>query len=49
MFKIKVLWRIKKVFSDTIHNPIFAGFGNKSTDAVAYSVIGVEIDRIFII
>ncbi len=49
MFKIKVLRRIKKVFSDNIHNPIFAGFGNKSTDAVAYSTIGVDIDRIFTI
>ncbi len=49
MFKIKVLRRIKKVFSGTVHNPIYAGFGNKSTDAIAYSVIGVERDRIFTI
>jgi phosphatidate phosphatase LPIN len=49
MFKIKVLWKIKKVFSDTIHNPIYAGFGNKSTDAMAYSVIGIENHRIFTI
>lgn len=49
MFKIKVLRRIKKVFSDTIHNPIYAGFGNRTTDALAYSVIGIENHRIFTI
>ena len=49
MFKIRVWRRIKKVFSDTIHNPIYAGFGNKSTDAMAYSVIGIENHRIFTI
>jgi len=49
MFKIKILRKIKKVFSDSLHNPIFAGFGNKETDAIAYSVIGIDQDRIFTI
>ena len=49
MFKIKVLRWIKKVFSDTILSPLYAGFGNRSTDAVAYSVIGIDSERIFTI
>ena len=49
IFKIKILRRIKRVFSDTLQNPIYAGFGNKSTDALAYSVVGINPERIFTI
>lgn len=49
IFKIKFLWRIQKVFSDSIHNPIYAGFGNKATDARAYATVGISKERIFTI
>lgn len=49
VFKIHVLRDIKHVFGDKNHNSIFAGFGNKDTDAIAYRVISVPKRRIFII
>lgn len=48
-FKIKVLRTIKNLFSDTGFNPIYAGFGNKESDAISYSAAGVKIDYIFTI
>lgn len=49
LFKTKFIWRIQKVFSNSLNNPIYAGFGNKETDARAYSTVGVSKERIFII
>lgn len=48
-FKIKVLRIIKSVFQDGKYNPLYAGFGNKETDAIAYSAAGVDINYIFTI
>lgn len=50
VFKIQVLRDIKQVFGETQdYNPIFAGFGNKDTDAIAYRVISIPKRRVFII
>lgn len=50
VFKIQVLRDIKQVFGETKdYNPIFAGFGNKDTDAIAYRVISIPKRRVFII
>jgi phosphatidate phosphatase PAH1 len=32
-----------------LFNPIYSGFGNKETDARAYSVVGIDKERIFTI
>ena len=49
VFKIKTLRTIQDVFGNKHYNPIFAGFGNKDTDAIAYSVIGLDLDNIYTI
>lgn len=42
---------IKQLFiePDCDQNPFFAGFGNKATDALAYSSVGIAQDRVYII
>ena len=40
---------LKHLFSDTSYNPIYAGFGNKESDAISYSAAGVKVDYIFTI
>jgi len=40
-FKIKVLKTIKEVFQSKDYNPLFAGFGNKDTDTISYSYVGI--------
>lgn len=46
MFKISILSSIQALFPS---NPIVAGFGNRNTDAEAYSAIGIPDSHIFII
>jgi phosphatidate phosphatase PAH1 len=48
-FKIGILRDIKKIFSHSLNNPLYAGFGNKDTDAVSYMVVGIPKKRIFTI
>jgi phosphatidate phosphatase LPIN len=48
-FKIRVLRDIRKIFGDQTHNPVYSGFGNKDTDAIAYMVSGIPKNRIFTI
>lgn len=48
-FKIKALRGLYKVFSDGSGNPFYAGFGNKETDAMAYTTVSIETKRIFTI
>jgi phosphatidate phosphatase LPIN len=45
------LREIKQLFiePDCDENPFFAGFGNKATDALAYSSVGIPQDRVYII
>ena len=49
--KIKVLKEIKDIFSndDDDYNPLYAGFGNKFSDSLAYSAVGINKDRNYII
>lgn len=50
VFKIQVLRDLKHVFGDkNNYNPIYAGFGNKDTDAIAYRAVSIPKRRIFII
>lgn len=35
--------------SDSEHNPLYAGFGNKDTDVVSYSICGISKDHIYTI
>ena len=46
-----VLREIKQLFVDLEgdSNPFYAGFGNKDNDALAYSVVGIPKNRIYII
>lgn len=50
VFKIRVLRQLKKLFGGSADfNPLFGGFGNKDTDAIAYAVVGISKKRIFTI
>ena len=46
-----VLREIKQLFMEpnTDSNPFSAGFGNKDSDALAYSSVGIQKNRVFII
>ncbi|CAN8259941.1 unnamed protein product [Cochlearia groenlandica] len=47
-FKIACLKDIRKLFP-TDYNPFYAGFGNRHTDEVSYSELGIPAGKIFII
>lgn len=47
-FKIRCLTDIRSLFPET-ENPLYAGFGNKNTDTISYSKVGIPNSRIFII
>lgn len=51
MFKIAVLREIKQLFMepDSNESPYYAGFGNKDTDALAYTSVGINKNRVYII
>ena len=49
LFKIKVLQGLLRIFQNGTNNPFYAGFGNRETDAIAYSTIGIETKKIFTI
>ena len=49
LFKIEMLRGIYKVFEDNDKNPFYAGFGNRETDAIAYTTLAIETKRIFTI
>lgn len=49
VFKIACLGEIKDIFGDENHQPILGGFGNKSTDAIAYRAVGIPKNKIFIV
>ena len=46
-----VLREIKQLFIEpgSDSNPIYAGFGNKDSDALAYSSVGIKKNRVYII
>ena len=47
-FKIQALQGIVRLFPRTA-NCFYAGFGNRDTDMLAYTAVGVPTGRIFII
>ncbi|KAG2245871.1 hypothetical protein Bca4012_069086 [Brassica carinata] len=47
-FKIACLEDIKKLFPEP-YNPFYAGFGNRDTDELSYSKLGIPKGKIFII
>ncbi|KAK9762288.1 lipin Ned1 [Basidiobolus ranarum] len=47
IFKMACLRDIKQLFGG--HNPFYAGFGNRITDALSYRSVGVPVSRIFTI
>ena len=48
LLKISVLTEIKNLFPDD-YNPFYAGFGNRETDGVAYRMLDIPLDNIYII
>lgn len=48
MFDIYVLQDIRRLFPSD-YNPFYAGFGNRDTDELSYSKIGIPKGKIFII
>ncbi|TBU47240.1 LNS2-domain-containing protein [Dichomitus squalens] len=49
VFKMACLRDIQKLFGGPIHNPFYAGFGNRITDALSYRSVSVPSSRIFTI
>ena len=50
VFKIRCLTRVRRLFDVDINNTrMFAGFGNRSSDALAYKTCGIELDKIYTI
>jgi phosphatidate phosphatase LPIN len=47
-FKIASLTEILNLFPKNSH-PFYSGFGNRTTDAVSYRSVGIELSKIFII
>ncbi|CAJ0649797.1 3377_t:CDS:10 [Entrophospora sp. SA101] len=47
VFKMSCLRDVKKLFDD--HNPFYAGFGNRITDALSYRSVDIPSSRIFTI
>jgi len=48
VFKIACLRDLRSLFPPN-HNPFYAGFGNRETDAIAYQAVGVPPGKIFTI
>ena len=50
VFKIRCLTRVRRLFDVDINKTrMFAGFGNRSFDALAYKTCGIELDKIYTI
>ena len=49
VFKMACLRDIQKLFGGPAHNPFYAGFGNRITDALSYRSVSVPSSRIFTI
>ncbi|XP_003746080.1 phosphatidate phosphatase LPIN3 [Galendromus occidentalis] len=52
VFKINCLKDVKQLFNkgeDSVATPFYAGFGNKTTDALSYKTVSVPVNRIFTI
>ena len=50
VFKIRCLTRVRRLFDvDITKTRMFAGFGNRSSDALAYKTCGIELDKIYTI
>ena len=47
-FKIVALRQIQSLFDET-YAPFYAGFGNRMTDVVSYTAVGIATSKIFII
>lgn len=49
VFKMACLRDIQRLFGGPTHNPFYAGFGNRITDALSYRSVSVPSSRIFTI
>ncbi|KAI0751040.1 Lipin/Ned1/Smp2-domain-containing protein [Daedaleopsis nitida] len=49
VFKMACLRDVQKLFGGHMHNPFYAGFGNRITDALSYRSVSVPSSRIFTI
>ncbi|TFK94213.1 LNS2-domain-containing protein [Polyporus arcularius HHB13444] len=49
VFKMACLRDIQKLFGGPSHNPFYAGFGNRITDALSYRSVNIPSSRIFTI
>jgi phosphatidate phosphatase LPIN len=47
-FKIAALRNVKELFADG-YNAFYAGFGNRYTDLISYTAVGIRPNRIFLI
>lgn len=49
VFKMACLRDVQKLFGGPTHNPFYAGFGNRITDALSYRSVNIPSSRIFTI
>lgn len=49
VFKMACLRDVQKLFGGPSHNPFYAGFGNRITDALSYRSVSIPSSRIFTI
>ncbi|KAF8507837.1 LNS2-domain-containing protein [Hysterangium stoloniferum] len=49
VFKMACLRDIQRLFGTSLHNPFYAGFGNRITDALSYRSVDIPSARIFTI
>ncbi|KAI0677301.1 LNS2-domain-containing protein [Trametes maxima] len=49
VFKMACLRDVQKLFGGPTHNPFYAGFGNRITDALSYRSVSIPSSRIFTI
>lgn len=47
-FKIRCLQDVRSLYPLS-HNPFHAGYGNKTSDVIAYKAVGIPVSRIFTI
>ena len=49
VFKTKCMREIAAAFPKQVGSPLYAGFGNRPHDGLAYSDAGIPMDKVFII
>lgn len=49
IFKTECLTTVRQIFPKSLRHPLYAGFGNRIGDSIAYENVGIPLHKIFII